>query len=82
MATLYLFSVLHFYFEPAVRNKLNRLPENIKMRSRSKFKRYEKRVSGHHVQVDVKFYSSKTNKASESNDSNTLLLMIALESEL
>jgi len=38
-----------------VRNKLNRLPENIKMRSRSKFKRYEKRVPGHHVQVDVKF---------------------------
>ena len=38
-----------------VRNKLYRLPENIKVRSRSKFKRYEKRVPGHHVQVDVKF---------------------------
>jgi transposase InsO family protein len=38
-----------------VRNKLNRLPENIKKRSRSKFMRYEKRVPGHHVQVDVKF---------------------------
>ena len=38
-----------------VRNKLNRLPENIKKRSRNKFKRYEKRVPGHHVQVDVKF---------------------------
>lgn len=38
-----------------VRNKLNRLPENIKLRSRSKFKRYEKRVPGHHVQIDVKF---------------------------
>lgn len=37
------------------RNKLNRLPENIKTRSRSKFKRYEKRVPGHHVQIDVKF---------------------------
>lgn len=37
------------------RNKLNRLPENIKLRSRSKFKRYEKRVPGHHVQIDVKF---------------------------
>lgn len=37
------------------RNKLNRLPENIKTRSRSKFKCYEKRVPGHHVQVDVKF---------------------------
>ena len=38
-----------------VRNKLNRLPENIKKRSRSKFMRYEKKVPGHHVQVDVKF---------------------------
>ncbi len=38
-----------------VRNKLNRLPENIKVRSRSKFKRYEEKVPGHHVQVDVKF---------------------------
>jgi len=38
-----------------VRNKLNRLPENIKKHSRSQFKRYEKRVSGHHVQIDVKF---------------------------
>jgi len=38
-----------------VRNKLNRLPTNIKKRSRTKFKRYEKKVPGHHVQVDVKF---------------------------
>ncbi len=38
-----------------VRNKLHLLPENIKKRSRSKFMRYEKRVPGHHVQVDVKF---------------------------
>lgn len=38
-----------------VRNKLNRLPENIKKRSRNKFKRYEKKVPGHHVQIDVKF---------------------------
>jgi len=37
------------------RNKLNRLPENIKKRSRLKFKSYEKQVPGHHVQVDVKF---------------------------
>ncbi len=42
-------------YQVLLRNKLNRLPENIKMRSRSKFKRYEKRVPGHHVQVDVKF---------------------------
>jgi transposase InsO family protein/transposase-like protein len=39
------------------RNKLNRLPENIKQRSRKRFKRYEKKVPGHHVQVDVKFLS-------------------------
>ena len=46
------------------RNKLNRLPENIKKRSRSKFKRYEKKVPGHHVQVDVKFlfFSNKQGK--------------------
>ena len=42
-------------YQVLLRNKLNRLPENIKKRSRSKFKRYEKRVPGHHVQVDVKF---------------------------
>jgi len=39
------------------RNKLNRLPENIKKRSRRRFKSYEKKVPGHHVQVDVKFLS-------------------------
>jgi len=38
-----------------LRNKLNRLPENIKKRSRKRFKSYEKKVPGHHVQVDVKF---------------------------
>jgi len=38
-----------------VRNKLNRLPENIKKRSRNKFKSYEKKVPGHHIQIDVKF---------------------------
>jgi transposase InsO family protein len=38
-----------------VRNKLNRLPENIKMRSRSKFKSYQKKVPGHYFQIDVKF---------------------------
>ena len=37
------------------RNKMNRLPENIKKRSRNKFTRYEKKVPGHHVQGDVKF---------------------------
>jgi transposase InsO family protein len=42
-----------------VRNKLNRLPDNIPKRSRSKFKRYEKRIPGHHVQIDVKFLKFK-----------------------
>jgi hypothetical protein len=39
-----------------VRYKLNRLPENIKIRSRNQFKRYEKRDPGHHVQIDAKFF--------------------------
>ncbi|PRP61482.1 IS481 family transposase, partial [Bacillus halotolerans] len=38
-----------------LRNRLNRLPENIRKRSMPQFKRYEKKVPGHHVQVDVKF---------------------------
>jgi len=38
-----------------VRNKLNRLPENIKKRSRNQFKSNEKKVPGHHVKIDVKF---------------------------
>jgi len=38
-----------------LRNKLNRLPGKIKKRSRQSFKRYEKKVPGHHVQIDVKF---------------------------
>jgi len=38
-----------------LRNGLNRLPENTKKRSKTVFKRYEKKVPGHHVQVDVKF---------------------------
>lgn len=42
-------------YQVLLRNGLNRLPENIKKRSRSKFKRYEKKVPGHHVQIDVKF---------------------------
>jgi len=39
-----------------VRNKMSRLPRNTKKRSPGPhFKRYEKQVPGHHVQVDVKF---------------------------
>ena len=37
------------------RQGLNRLPENGRKRSIPQFKRYEKKVPGHHVQVDVKF---------------------------
>ena len=37
------------------RNKLNRLHENIKKHSRNKFTRLDKKVPGHHVQVNVKF---------------------------
>jgi transposase InsO family protein len=42
-------------YQVLLRNKLNRLPENIKKRSRKQFKRYEKKVPRHHVQIDVKF---------------------------
>ncbi len=38
-----------------LRNGLNRLPEHCKKRSMPQFKRYEKQMPGHHVQVDVKF---------------------------
>ena len=38
-----------------LRNGLNRLPENCRKRSMPEFRRYEKQVPGHHVQVDVKF---------------------------
>jgi len=48
-----------------VRNKLNRLPENIKKRSRRRFKSYEKKVPGHHVQMDVKFLVFKDNKGNK-----------------
>ena len=37
------------------RNKLNRLSDNIEKRSRYKFMRFDKKVPGHHAQVDVKF---------------------------
>lgn len=48
-----------------VRNRMNRLPRNTKRRSPGpQFKRYEKQVPGHHVQVDVKFlhFTSMDNK--------------------
>lgn len=38
-----------------LRHGLNRLPKNQKKRSLPVFKRYEKQVPGHRIQVDVKF---------------------------
>lgn len=37
------------------RNGLNRLPKNQRKRSMEQFKRYEKQVPGHRIQIDVKF---------------------------
>lgn len=37
------------------RNDLNRLPQNQRKRSLQAFKRYEKKVPGHRIQMDVKF---------------------------
>lgn len=37
------------------RNGLNRLPQNQRKRSMEQFKRYEKQVPGHRIQIDVKF---------------------------
>jgi transposase len=41
------------------RNALNKLPKNERKRSLPAFKRYEKQVPGHRIQVDVKFLSFK-----------------------
>jgi len=37
------------------RHGLNRLPQNCRKRSIPTYKRYQKQVPGHHIQVDVKF---------------------------
>lgn len=42
-----------------LRNNLNKLPTNTNKRSRERFKRYEKKVPGHHIQLDVKFLKFK-----------------------
>ena len=42
-----------------LRHKMNRLPQNMRRRSLRGVKRYEKRVPGHHIQVDVKFLKLK-----------------------
>lgn len=45
------------------RNGLNKLPQNQRKRSMEQFKRYEKQVPGHRIQVDVKFltFTDKSN---------------------
>jgi len=45
-----------------LRNNLNRLPNNQRQRSKPLFKRYQKQVPGHHVQVDVKFLFFKNSQ--------------------
>lgn len=40
-----------------LRNNMNRLPINMRKRSIKQFKRYEKQVPGHRIQIDVKFLS-------------------------
>jgi transposase InsO family protein len=46
------------------RNGVNRLPQNQRKRSMEQFKRYEKQVPGHRIQVDVKFlfFNDKSGK--------------------
>lgn len=61
------------------RNGLSRLPENCRKRSVPSFIRYEKKVPGHHVQVDVKFYSLSMNQVSVLSAFNIQPLMIQLE---
>lgn len=39
------------------RNGLNKLPQSQRKRSMEQFKRYEKQVPGHRIQIDVKFLS-------------------------
>lgn len=39
------------------RNGINKLPHNQRKRSMEQFKRYEKQVPGHRIQIDVKFLS-------------------------
>lgn len=50
---------------------MNKLPENQKKRSSpSSFTQYEKKVPGHHVQIDVKFLFFIINKVKELKDFN------------
>ena len=44
------------------RNGMNRLPKNQRKRSLKAFKRYEKQVPGHRIQIDVKFLTFKDNE--------------------
>lgn len=46
-----------------LRHGINRLPKNQRKRSLIPFKRYEKQVPGHRIQVDVKFLFFKDKQA-------------------
>lgn len=46
------------------RNSLNRLPRNAKKRTVTP-QRYEKQVSVHHIQVDVKFLNFKSSEGKD-----------------
>jgi transposase len=58
------------------RNGLNKLPQNQRKRSMKAFKRYEKKVPGHRIQVDVKFLSFRDKTGKRLKDINTQLLMM------
>lgn len=47
------------------RNGVNKLPQNQRKRSMEQFKRYEKQVPGHRIQVDVKFLFFKDIRGKE-----------------
>ena len=55
------------------RNGLNRLPKGKRTRSVKSFKRYEKQVPGHRVQVDVKFLTFFKNRRKIRRFQNTAI---------
>ncbi len=57
------------------RNGLNRLPKNERKRSLKQFKRYEKQVPGHRIQVDVKFLNFFDNSGKRLSAISIRLLM-------
>ncbi len=51
----------HGVYQVLKRNGVNRLPKNQRKRSVKDFKRYEKQVPGHRIQIDVKFLTFHKN---------------------